>query len=323
MQTHQNGDERESSAESVFIEFLSKRGTEQGVDFDALCAEHPAIATELRAMYEDWARLDRLIAAGSGRDDLRRKLERHFGASIDDGVDLHADSSYDVVEGEVLKRLTAHSPNVTRYQPRGDIAEGGMGKILRVWDQDLRRTLAMKVMHRTLGPGSDGRRPRSQARVLARFLEEAQITGQLDHPGIVPVHELGVDNEGHVYFTMPLVRGRELKEIIELARGEREGWNLRRTLGVLVKVCEATGYAHSKGVIHRDLKPGNVMVGRFGETYVMDWGLARIIGRRDAHARPVRDTLEPLSQEITTDRSHAKETTSGSSLRTRDGIVIG
>src|SRR5439155_16907748 len=118
---------------------------------------------------------------------------------------------------------------------------------------------------------------------VRRFFEEARVTARLDHPGIVPVHEVGRDPEGRPYFAMRLVRGRELRRIIELAQANAEGWNQTRALSVIQKVCEAMAYAHDKGVIHRDLKPSNVMVGEFGEVYVMDWGLARIIGSEDTH----------------------------------------
>jgi len=105
-----------------------------------------------------------------------------------------------------------------------------------------------------------------------------QVTAQLDHPGIVAVHELGLDAAGRAYFTMKLVKGRDLGRIFELARAEQEGWNLPRAVGALIKACQAVAFAHTKGVIHRDLKPANVMVGRFGEVYVMDWGLAKVTG---------------------------------------------
>jgi formylglycine-generating enzyme required for sulfatase activity/tRNA A-37 threonylcarbamoyl transferase component Bud32 len=118
----------------------------------------------------------------------------------------------------------------------------------------------------------------SKSKSIARFLEEARVTGQLDHPGIVPVHELGIDHNGCIFFTMKLVEGRNLRRIFELASRGEEGWSVTRAVGVLLKVCEAMAYAHSKDVIHRDLKPANVMVGRFGEVYVMDWGVARAGG---------------------------------------------
>src|SRR5262249_42483401 len=151
--------------------------------------------------------------------------------------------------------------------------------------------------------------------VVARFLEEAQVTGQLDHPGIVPVHELGIDSQGRLYFTMKLVEGRDLRHVFELVFSGKEGWSVTRALGVLQKACEAVAYAHRKGVIHRDLKPANVMVGSFGEVYVMDWGLARVLGRKDAHDLHVADgapgeaELEP--GRVRTERSDLIESSPG------------
>jgi formylglycine-generating enzyme required for sulfatase activity len=180
----------------------------------------------------------------------------------------------------------------------GEIARGGMGAILRVWDEDLGRHLAMKVIlgQPELGGGGDRKRTSLEHRTLGQFLEEAQITGQLDHPGIVPVHELGLDAGGRVFFTMRLVKGRELREILELVEEGDEGWSRTRALGVLLKVCEAMAFAHSRGVIHRDLKPANIMVGRFGEVYVMDWGLGRVLGREDSH--DLRLAGEPASASV-------------------------
>ena len=160
-----------------------------------------------------------------------------------------------------------------RYAFEGELGRGGMGVVYRVRDLDLQRTLAMKVA----GAGEE-QIPVDPA-LLTRFLDEAQVTGQLDHPGIVPLHELGIDPQGRVYFTMRLVKGQHLGEVIRLVRAGSPEWTLERALGVLVKACEAMAYAHSKGVVHRDLKPANVMTGRFGEAYVMDWGLAKVRGR--------------------------------------------
>jgi WD40 repeat protein len=206
---------------------------------------------------------------------------------------------------------------------QSEVARGGMGVILRVWDEVLCRTLAMKV---ALGVGelrkSDAGLLDSPS-ALARFLEEAQVTGQLDHPGIVPVHELGLDERGRVFFTMRLIKGRELKEIIDLVHAGKEGWTLTKALGVLLKVCEAMAYAHSRGVIHRDLKPGNVMVGRFGETYVMDWGLARVLAREDLHDIKLRRQDPPSTWGVQTERQLARSSGTESPLMTMDGTVIG
>ncbi|MBK7876870.1 MAG: serine/threonine-protein kinase [Planctomycetes bacterium] len=177
-----------------------------------------------------------------------------------------------------LERLAARTPENERYEDQGEIARGGMGSIRRVQDQVLRRTLAMKVLLER--EDDDDPDAASSAEVLlARFLEEAQVTGQLDHPGVVPVHDMGVDEKGRVWFTMRLVKGRNFEELIELVRKGEEGWTLTRAVQSVQRVCEAMAFAHSKGVVHRDLKPANVMVGRFGETYVMDWGLARVAGQ--------------------------------------------
>jgi serine/threonine protein kinase len=108
--------------------------------------------------------------------------------------------------------------------------------------------------------------------VIARFLQEARITGQLEHPSIVPVYELGHRKDGALYYTMKLVRGKSLSKAI------REAGSLRERLMLLphfIDLCNAIAYAHSRHVVHRDIKPANVMVGEFGETVVLDWGLAK------------------------------------------------
>src|SRR5262249_15892429 len=150
---------------------------------------------------------------------------------------------------------------------------------------------------------------------FARFLEEAQVTGQLDHPGIVPVHEIGLDQNGRIYFTMRLVQGRDLRQIVELVHEGKDGWNQTRALGVILKVCEAMAYAHSKGVIHRDLKPANVMVGYFGEVYVMDWGLARVVGQADTHDLRLRLNAPALTP-VETDRAEEFVTLDGEIMGT-------
>ncbi len=134
------------------------------------------------------------------------------------------------------------------------------------------------------------------------------------------MHELGVDDDGRVFFTMRLVRGRELRAILALARDGAEGWSTTRALGVLLKVCEALAYAHNRGVIHRDLKPANVMVGRFGETYVMDWGLGRVLGSADT--RDLRIRGEEGTRIALAPRSRPKEA-SDEPLYTVDGEILG
>ncbi|MFN0007473.1 MAG: SUMF1/EgtB/PvdO family nonheme iron enzyme [Planctomycetota bacterium] len=224
---------------------------------------------------------------------------------------------------ELLTRLASHRFEKSRYSLQGEIARGGMGAILKVRDEDLRRTLAMKVILGKADARVEGSTPSVDSRMLGRFLEEAQVTGQLDHPGIAPVHELGLDSDGRVYFTMKLVKGRDLKHIFDLVFEGKEKWNETRALSVVLKVCEAMAYAHSKGVIHRDLKPANVMVGSFGEVYVMDWGLARVLGRKDTHDIRLRPDFTTSLASVKTERREEREESPDSPLVTMDGDVMG
>jgi serine/threonine-protein kinase len=160
-----------------------------------------------------------------------------------------------------------------RYEELGRIGKGSMGEVRRVRDRDLNRVVAMKVVRRSL---------MKNRRLLARFIAEAQATAQLSHPGVVPIHELGVLPDGRFYFTMKEVEGTTLREVIEILHGTGETdcgdevWTLHRVMEAYRQVCNAAAYAHSRGVVHRDLKPDNVMVGPFGEVLVLDWGLAKV-----------------------------------------------
>jgi len=150
------------------------------------------------------------------------------------------------------------------------VAQGGMGAILDARDDATQRGVAMKVM-------LDGSSPDD----LARFVAEARVTAQLEHPNIVPVHELSVDENGQPFYTMKMVRGITLKKVLELiasAEATAKKYPLGALLTIFQKVCDALAFAHAKGVIHRDLKPENIMLGDFGEVLVMDWGLAKVLG---------------------------------------------
>lgn len=190
-----------------------------------------------------------------------------------------------------------------RYSVIREIARGGMGKVIEVEDNDLRRSVALKVLRKEMLDRKD---------LVERFLEEAQITGQLEHPNIVPVHEIGVDGRGNLYFTMKLVEGEELSSIIKRLRkndpSAQQAFPVSRLVDIFIKVCEGVAFAHSRGVIHRDLKPANIMVGRFGEVQIMDWGVAKIVGRKE-------DTAD---REVRSDRQDddAARTMAGSILGT-------
>ena len=217
---------------------------------------------------------------------LQQRVATRYGPDADPGIALQDDSGSECEGGEeTLDDQSRYAITFKRYQRRGEVARGGMGVILRVWDRSIRRNLAMKVI-------LDAERV-TEGEQAQRFLEEAQITGQLEHPGIVPVHELGLDDDGRLYFTMSLVKGRDLSRVFDMVAAGRGGWTVTRALGLLLKACEAIAYAHSKGVIHRDLKPANIMVGRFGQVYVMDWGLAKVI---DSSRRPSRGSEPTLDK---------------------------
>ena len=164
--------------------------------------------------------------------------------------------------------LAPPAPSTERFIDEGELGRGGMAIVHRVRDESLRRIVAMKRM----SPGLAFER-----RETDRFVEEAQITGQLDHPNIVPIHELSIDDEGGPYFVMKLVSGQTLGRELDMHGVPRPPGVLDYLLEVMLKVCDAIAFAHSRGVVHRDLKPQNIMVGTFGQVYVMDWGLARIL----------------------------------------------
>jgi hypothetical protein len=169
-------------------------------------------------------------------------------------------------------RLAPAEIRTTRlpYDLVEELGSGGMGTVMRAVDTALCREVAVKLLTRT----GDERRH-------ARFLAEAQITGQLEHPGIVPVHGFGTAADGRPWFAMKLVRGRTLGEIIAARStdpGTARAWPVRRLIAVLIQAAQAVAFAHSRGVVHRDVKPANLMLGDFGEVLVMDWGLARMQG---------------------------------------------
>ncbi len=148
-----------------------------------------------------------------------------------------------------------------RYRVGVLLGRGGMGVVYQATDLELDREVALKALRPELAEGNAAERLRREARILAR----------LEHPGVVPVHDVGVLPDGRLFYVMKLVRGTRLDECIRpLVLSER--------LRLYLRICETIEYAHAAGVIHRDLKPGNIMVGAFGEVLVLDWGIARVLG---------------------------------------------
>ncbi len=156
----------------------------------------------------------------------------------------------------------------TRYRIDGEIARGGMGAVLKGRDPDIGRDVALKVLREDF---------RDNADMVRRFVEEAQIGGQLQHPGIVPIYEMGTFSDRRPFFSMKLVKGHTLASL--LADRANSSGELPRFLAIFESIAQTVAYAHARGVIHRDLKPSNVMVGSFGEVQVMDWGLAKVLPR--------------------------------------------
>ena len=189
--------------------------------------------------------------------------------------------------------LGAGAADGQRFRVLRPHAHGGLGAVFVALDNELNREVALKQL---LDRHADD--PVSRA----AFLSEAAITGGLEHPGIVPVYSLGSDGDGRPYYAMRLIRGDNLKEAIDQFHADstlkhdpgRRSLELRKLLRRFVDVCNAIEYAHSHGVLHRDIKPGNIIVGRHGETLVVDWGLAKQLGEvepshdgteRSTHAR--------------------------------------
>jgi eukaryotic-like serine/threonine-protein kinase len=216
-----------------------------------------------------------------------------------------------------------------RYHERELLGEGGMGRIFLARDERVGRDVAMKVLRRKYA---------KQADTLARFVREARIQGQLEHPSIVPVYDLMRRPNGDVCFTMKRVRGKTIEQIVDsLARKDKavlEQYPRRKLLRNFAAACLAVDFAHTRGVLHRDLKPSNIMLGDYGEIYVMDWGLSKVAGvpelpvpreAADGAARldpQERDAREARDRSIPPGREHVAlpEDTGG---RTMDGAVLG
>jgi serine/threonine-protein kinase len=223
------------------------------------------------------------------RPDLEKLNDLDLGASL-----LHVGKEVpsDLRQYETVAPVTSN-PHLGRFRILRPHAKGGLGQVSVALDQELNREVALKEIqphhadHQT---------------IRERFVLEAEITGGLEHPGIVPVYGLGHAADGRPFYAMRFVKGDSLEDEIELfhkpdnpnrkASGARQ-LALRQLLGRFIDVCNAMEYAHSRGVLHRDLKPGNIMVGKYGETLVVDWGLAKAAGKNKITSD--EGTLHPAS----------------------------
>ena len=189
--------------------------------------------------------------------------------------------------------------DVARYRLGARIGHGGMGEVLVAFDEHIGREVAVKRM-KAAAPSAEE---------LARFVREARVQGRLQHPTIVPVHDIAVDRDGRPFFVMKRLTGTEMNDLLKRMRAGREADEAgcrRRLLRAFVDVCLAVEFAHSRGIIHRDLKPANIMLGDFGEVYVLDWGVARAVTDEDSGVTP---SVEPDLRLDTGD--------------TREGTVLG
>jgi eukaryotic-like serine/threonine-protein kinase len=204
-------------------------------------------------------------------------------------------------------RVGAEEPDLsgTRYRLLERVARGGMGVVYAAEDETLERRVALKVLD---VPGTDGD-------LANRLMREARVLARLEHPGIVPVHDVGTLADGRVFYTMKFVEGQRLDRFIEGVESVQD------RLRLFLRICEAVAFAHARGVLHRDLKPANIMVGPFGEVLVMDWGLAKILrGEQqgvDLAADPEATILERPKQ------PGAGSDSTKSSVITGHGTVLG
>lgn len=192
-----------------------------------------------------------------------------------------------------------HSPG--RYNQLDRLGAGGMGVVVNAYDPNLQRRVALKMLQPHL---------RSNRQQLLRFIREARATAQIEHPGIVPVYDIGQLPDGTAYFTMKKLEGVLLKDILkQVAAGERDccsRYTLQYLLSIFIDVCQGVAFAHSRGLLHRDLKPDNILIGEFGEVHILDWGLVKVIGESEEAEPPGSHTV--VDQILTNDVAPGPDT---------------
>ncbi|MFN9719427.1 MAG: protein kinase domain-containing protein [Planctomycetota bacterium] len=263
--------------------FLEKRPTEpeatiltDGSDGNLAAALDGGLAAAFSA--------EQVVVLGDGNHSVLKML----GQTLDKVPRVALREPVEEGAEPIVKPKSAEMPrhdSDSRYRLDGEIARGGMGAILKGRDTDLGRDLAIKVL---LDQHKD------KPEVVQRFVEEAQIGGQLQHPGIAPIYELGQFADKRPFFAMKLVKGETLSKLLGDRTDPAE--ERARFIGILEQICQTMAYAHSRGVIHRDLKPANIMVGAFGEVQVMDWGLAKVLANGGiADEKKAHDKHQDLS----------------------------
>ncbi len=223
--------------------------------------------------------------------------------------------------GKPVRELLCDLSTIEKYSIQEEIGRGAMSTIMSAVDKNMRRKVAIKLMPETANEDAK-----------TRFLEEAQVIGQLEHPNIVPIHDIGIDEKNRLFFTMKYVNGRDLDSILSDLRNEipesKKEYSQMRLIRSIVSVCNAIAFAHSKGVIHRDLKPANIMIGDYGEVLVMDWGIAMVVDAENKeretplqkHMNEKRNKNDFIHRGVSTIR---KDLDSKNPHDTLDGHIIG
>jgi serine/threonine-protein kinase len=305
--------------ESALLRALQSWVFRKSVALEEILLEQQAFNVEscqfLRGIAEQYLKLNADDAAAglaslSSTGPVRRHLEEIGDSDLDltlSRVDQLRSGKRSRAESARDAQLPVSQPTSERFRVLRPHAKGGLGVVSIAEDRELHREVAMKEIQPEQAWDASSR---------TRFLLEAEITGRLEHPGIVPVYSMGTTSSGTPFYVMRFIRGDSLKEAIasfhdnssRISAHERR-MALRMLVRRLVDVCNAIEYAHSRGVLHRDLKPGNIMLGKYGETLVVDWGLARTGVRPATEPSPEEPTYVPLSSDV--------------SSETRMGSVVG
>jgi eukaryotic-like serine/threonine-protein kinase len=264
-----------------------------------------------------------LSSVGSVREDLARIADPELHASLAQVSAARRDEDSDPFRTFGQASLGASTSAGSRFRILRPHAKGGLGQVSVALDQELDRPVALKEIQDRHADELDSR---------ARFVQEAEITGKLEHPGIIPVYGLGHDATGRPFYAMRFIQGDSLKEAIASFHGDvelkmdpaRRSTRLRELLRRFTDVCNAVAYAHSRGVLHRDLKPGNIMLGPYGETLVVDWGLAKPLGQTlETHGEQPATGSDRSSPSASTDGPIRLSGQSGSWAATVAGSPIG
>lgn len=262
-----------------------------------------------------------LVERGFIRAEALDELSQQFETESIDGLNDEADGSGDPLFanlGQALDRIdeteskgssdaepsppvdefgatmTAYGDSSGRFAIIREHAQGGLGEVLLAEDQHLRRQVAIKQIREEWAD-----HPHAQE----RFLQEAEITGRLEHPGVVPVHALGSRPDGRPYYAMRFIKGDSLEDALQRFHQQfseddestERSLELRHLLTRFLDVCNTMSYAHSRGIVHRDLKPANIMLGKYGETLVVDWGLAKAVGETEIRSTKADSLITPGS----------------------------